>query len=151
MGNRIHIRIDTNGNRRDPFQQLGPGSQTLEFRFALNVETADAEFHRQVDLGDGLADTGKHSRTGRRARRDDTLQFPARDDVEARPEFAHELQHAQIRIRLDGITDLRAGKGALQGCVLSGDDLAGIDISRRADGRRNIGQGDRPGVEHSLM
>ena len=85
MGFGKDVGIDAQGKTRFALQLAGARRQQLELRLALHVEFENAGFQGAVDLGLGLAHSGKHHAIhGLGSGGQHALQFPAGDDIEPR-------------------------------------------------------------------
>ena len=101
----IDIGIDAQRNGGCATPLPGDVVDAFEFRFRLDVETADAGFERLPDLPGALARTGKHSLARGSARGEHALKFSARNDVESAAEPREHIQHREVGVGLDGETN----------------------------------------------
>ena len=105
MGIGIHVRIDAHRDRRGAADNPAPRLDPLKFRFALDVERADAALDAEVDLGVGLADAGEYDASRVAAGPEHALEFTRRDDVEAGAELCQAREDAQVAVRLHRVAD----------------------------------------------
>ncbi len=149
----IDIRIDADRNRRALAQTRGHGVDAAEFIRRLDVEAQDARLQRLLDLGLGLADAREHDLARIAACGEHAREFAARHDVEAGTRLGERAQHAQIAVRLHGVTDQRSA--SLQPASVGGkrlqDRVARIDIGRRAVTCGDLGQRKAFGVQDAVV
>ena len=153
VGAGVHVGIDAQRHRRDSMQPFRLASDALQFCGAFDVEAADAQLQAQVDFGLGLAHPGKHHGLRKRPGRDDALQFAAGHDVEARTEFIHQAQYAEVRVGLDRIADFSGnfGECCLKPPVLGADAVRRIDVGGRAHGFGDAGKRNRASAERAAL
>ena len=123
--------------------------QELELGRRLHVEAVDPCGERGSHLVGGLADAGEDDLSGFAARGEDTRELAPRDDVEAAAGPREQVEHREVRIRLDRIADeMRdAGEGRVEFAEAALDRGARVDEARRAEPLRDRGQRHVLGAE----
>ena len=144
MGDSVHVGVDADGKAGcfAETRRLGVEQRQLRLRFA--VEGADAALQRVFHFRGGLADSGEDDLRGVAAGFQDAVEFAAGDDVETGALFGQERQHGQRRIGFHRVANgVRQGseRGGVSRIVLA-DGLAGIDVGRRSNAVREVGQRD---------
>ena len=134
MGLRVHVRIDPDAHTRPSASGCRHLVKDFQFLLAFHVEAGNPRFECFPHFCFGLAYAGEDHLCGVGPGCYDTLQFTARDDIEATTGRCQQAQNAQRRIGLHGITDqVRAPcQSALVGGQGSQNGLHGIGKQRRA-------------------
>jgi hypothetical protein len=135
VGAGVDVGVDAQADRRRAAHGGGHVRQAAQFRFALDVEAPHADGQRLLHLGACLADAREHDLPGLAAGGQHTVEFAARDDVEAAARTRKGLQHRQRRIGLHRIADQvrPAGQGALVGAHGVQHRLLRVHVQRRAE------------------
>ena len=107
---------------------------------------------RKLELGRGLADTGKQDLVRRNAGCERAMQFAAGHHVGAGAELGKRLQHRLVGVRLHRIADdrLDIGEGVGKHAVVTFERRRRIAIERRAYRARQRAEVDRLGVQFAV-
>ncbi|ROO25712.1 hypothetical protein SAHL_13755 [Salinisphaera orenii YIM 95161] len=151
MRARVDVRIHAQRDRRPHPQTLRDRVDAHQLGLRLDVEAGDADLERALDLVDALAHAGKHHPRRIAAGRDHAFELAHRDDIEAAAQIRQQAEHAEIAVGLHGEADLvvDVGQGRLEDPVMARDRGCAVDIARRAEARRDIGQRHVLGVQHA--
>ena len=103
-------------------------------------------------LGCGLADAGKHDPVRRDTCGTGAAVFAFGHDIHPRACVAQQLEDGDVAGGLDGIADqMRTpGQRLVEQTEMPQQGRGGIDVGRRADSARNLGQGDIFGVKYAV-
>ena len=136
MGIGGDIGIHAKGDSCLAFQLCGASCECCEFRRALHIEKEYVGFERGLDLGNRLADSGKHDFFCRFAvGAQNSLKFAARDHVESGAKFSEQAENAEIRVGLHRIADcvVNAPKRNIESRNALANHFRGIDVQRSAE------------------
>ena len=107
----------------------------VQFGARFDVEHQDAGVQRRPNFLVALADSGEHDLFGVGPRPQTAHQLAHRHDVEARAHRTEQLQDAQIRERLHGITNqvIGAGESFVKNPEMAAQGGRAVDVNRGAD------------------
>ena len=139
----VDVRIDAQRNGGDATTEPRDVVDALEFRFRLDIETANSGFERLPDLRGALARTGKNRLARIAARGEYALKFASRNDIETAAEPGEHIQYRQVGIGLYGETDepVEFPERFAIDPVMALKRCPGIDVARRTDAVRDFGNG----------
>src|SRR5690348_1308171 len=143
----IHSKSDSSPT----LQLCSVSCQNLKFRCALHIEKQNIGLESSHDLRNCLANPRKDDAFCRFAiGAKHTLQFAARDHVEAAIEPCQQPENAEIRVGLHRIADrvLNAPKGSVKSRNAFANRFRGIDVQRSAEALGQLRQGDSLTVEY---
>ena len=98
----IDVRVDSQGNRRNATQLPGDVVDAIEFRFRLDIETADAGLQRLPDLAPVFARPGKNRLLRGAAGGEHAFELAPGNNVETTAKPRQHVQHREIGIGFHG-------------------------------------------------
>ena len=139
----VDIGIDAQRNGSDATPLPRDVVDSFEFRFRLDIETANAGVERLPDLPGALARTGKNRLARIASRGEHTLKFASRNDIETAAKPREHIQYRQVGIGLHGETDepIEFSQRFAVDPVMALKRCPGIDVAGRADAVRDFGNG----------
>ena len=142
VGLGVDVRVHPQGDRGGLAEAAGHGVDGLQFRLRFGVEAMDALAQGVLDLGHRLAHASERAAVGPPPRLEHAEQLAARDDVESRACPRQHLQHRQVRVGLDRITNqmVHAGHRLVEAVVVVGEGALAVDVERGAVARGKVGQ-----------
>ena len=149
---RLDPRIHSESRARLPPQRQCDFGQKQGFGAGLEVELADSRLETQPHFFARLANAGEDDLVRRDARGERALKLTGGDDVGAQPFRRERREHGGIGIGLDCISDQRIAEPAERlgkASRLLAHRAGGIDIDRRADRSRDLGQRHLLAMEHT--
>ena len=105
MGLGVHVRIHSNGDGCLLLQFAGNPVDAFELGNAFDIEAVDSLAKGEGDFVLRLADTGKGALLGIPAGGDDSLEFPAADNIEAAALIGERTHDRQIAVRLHRVAN----------------------------------------------
>ncbi len=152
VGLGVDVRIDPHGDARSAPLAHGERRDERELRLGLDIDAEDPFVEGERELGRGLADAGEHDLAGSDTGGARALELAARDHVRTGAERGQRLDHRLVGVRLHGVADQRVdiGEGAGEHLVVTAQRGGRIAIERGADGRRELDEIDRLGVQHAV-
>ncbi len=141
---RIDVGIDANGDRRLYAELAGDVVDARQLGLALDVERENAALERQLDLGFGFADAGKHAALHVCTCREHATEFAGANEIERGAEAREMPQHREAGVGLHRVAELdieppqaasqtviivshRRGTGNIGWCAVEARDFGEID------------------------
>ena len=101
----VDVRIHAQRHRGALAERAGDAVQPQQFALGLDVEAAHARLQGHAHLGLALADAREHDPSRVAAGRQHPRQLAPRDDVEPGALARQQVDHRQVRVRLQRIAD----------------------------------------------
>ncbi len=139
-----HIGVHPDANAYGDTDGVGHGEHNVQLAAGFDVEKSDSGADRLFQLRLGLADARENDCVGVEAGGECAAQLPHRHDVRARAQALQHAQHAQVPIRLDGVTDAMAAalQRVVQRVVLGPNQVDAVDVGGSPDA---LGNGSQQG------
>ncbi len=121
-------------------------------RFAFNVELTNATFKCNKDFLARFAHTGKHDPLSWHASRLGARVLTARNHIHASAKLCQRFQDRLVRCRFHGVTHqmVRPIQCLIKQLEMPRQGSRGVEIERRANGRRDIGDTHILGVQFTV-
>ena len=149
----VDVRVDADRDRGLGAVRGRDHLQPLELGGRFDVEAENPGLERGDDVLARFGDAGEHDAPGVTPGHQHAPEFAAGDDVETRAPTREQVQHREVRVRLDGIADQvrgRRGQRRREGVVLRLDRRARVDVDRSAEARGDVIQRDVLGAQHAV-
>ena len=139
----VDVRVDPHGDAHAGVVGRCARDEARHFAGGLDVDRAEIERDRQVELGAGLADSGEHDVRRCEAGAPGHLDFPAGIGVGRRAQLAHQPDDARGRVGFDRVVQpvgMRA-EGRVQRLIAIDDRRPAVDVDGRLGGAGDVVEG----------